>query len=280
MPVTIQPATLRYKANGQYQLADSIKGDKGDKGNPGTTPQFTVGSIATGEAGSDASVTITGTAAAPVLNMSIPKGDQGDVGATPNLSIGTVTTGAAGTNASVNITGTREAPVLNMSIPRGFSGPPGAGDLIAPDYYELTFPVAQGQHCIHDAKYYEANDDIAVSEDWTPAHWTRIGTIGEEISEIAALLSSLNERVAMVETEDLLLRDELPGTTKTVTFDANNNPSIVTHVKNNTTVRTDTFTWGTNTVTEVRVLSSGKQITITTDLTTLQSVISEVTEVV
>ena len=184
MPVTIQPATLRYKANGEYQLADSIKGDKGAKGDPGLTPQLSVGEVATGDAGSDASVTITGTAAAPVLNMSIPKGDKGDIGATPHISVGTIQTGEPGTNVTVSFTGTPEAPILNMSVPRGYNGPAGNADLIASEYYELVFPVSKGSHCLHDGKYYEANIDINSSEGWTPGHWTEIPNVGKELADV------------------------------------------------------------------------------------------------
>lgn len=80
--------------------------------------------------------------------------------------------------------------------------------------------------------------------------------------------------------EDMLLRSEIPGTVQTVTFDANNNPSTIVHSASGATVRTDAFTWGTNTITEVRTLSSGKSITITTNLTTLEQTISAITEVV
>ena len=79
--------------------------------------------------------------------------------------------------------------------------------------------------------------------------------------------------------EDMLLRSEIPGTVQTVTFDANNNPSTIAYNASGATVRTDAFTWGTNTVTEVRTLSSGKSITITTNLTTLEQTISAITEV-
>lgn len=107
------------------------KGDKGDKGNTGatgaagTTPAFSIGTVTKGN---NASATITGTTANPVLNLVLPKGDPGAAGtpgaagSTPALSIGTVTTGAAGTNASVTISGTNEAPVLNFTIPRGAKG--------------------------------------------------------------------------------------------------------------------------------------------------------------
>ena len=79
--------------------------------------------------------------------------------------------------------------------------------------------------------------------------------------------------------EENLLRSELPGTAVAVTFDSNDNPSTITHSKNGTTIRTDVFTWGTDTVTEVRTLATGKKITITTDLVTLAQKISDVEEV-
>ena len=113
------------------------------------------------------------------------------------------------------------------------------------------------------------------------------GSITEEklAADVALILSNLESDVTDaknaiqgVDDIDNLLIGELPGTTQTVTFDANDNPSTITHSKNGTTVRTDVFTWGTDTVTEVRT-AYGKSITITTDLTTLQSVISEVQEV-
>ena len=76
--------------------------------------------------------------------------------------------------------------------------------------------------------------------------------------------------------EEKLLRSELPGTTVTVTFDSNDNPSTITHSVNSTEIRTDVFTWTENSVTEVRTLSSGESITIETNLETLAQTISEV----
>ena len=132
------------------------------------------------------------------------------------------------------------------------------------------------QQAVED--YLEAHTEISVAD----------GSITEEklAQDVAGILDDLQDDVSDVKNDiqgvndiDNLLIGELPGTTQTVTFDANDNPATITHSKNGTTVRTDTFTWGTNTVTENRVLSSGKQITITTDLTTLQSVISDISEV-
>ena len=104
---------------------DGQKGDKGDDGDPGVTPSFSIGTVTSG---ATPSATITGTAEAPVLNLTLPKGDKGDdgndgnTGATPHLTIGTVTTGAAGSSAQASIRGTDENPILDLTIPRGDTG--------------------------------------------------------------------------------------------------------------------------------------------------------------
>ncbi len=50
------------------------KGDKGDTGATGTTPDISIGTVTTLNAGSSATASMTGTAAAPVLNLGIPRG--------------------------------------------------------------------------------------------------------------------------------------------------------------------------------------------------------------
>lgn len=72
--------------------------------------------------------------------------------------------------------------------------------------------------------------------------------------------------------------DDIPGTVQTVNFDANGNPSSIVHTANGEAVRTDSFTWGDNTVTEKRELADGSYITFVTDLTTLVTTISEIEE--
>ena len=113
-------------------------GPQGPKGDTGATPEFSIGTVTTGVAGSSASASISGTSLNPVLNLVIPKGDTGAAGndgqtgaagatgATPNLTIGTVTTGSAGSNAAATITGTIENPILNLTIPKGDTGATGA----------------------------------------------------------------------------------------------------------------------------------------------------------
>lgn len=57
------------------------RGAKGDKGDPGATPNLTIGTVTTLEAGQNATASMGGTAESPVLNLGIPKGAKGDTGA-------------------------------------------------------------------------------------------------------------------------------------------------------------------------------------------------------
>ena len=116
------------------------KGDKGDagaqglqgeKGANGITPNITIGTVTTLEAGQQATVTKTGTKEEPIFNFGIPKGQKGADGAqgekgqnavNPNFSIGTVTTLPSDSDATVTLTGTYPNLVLNFGIPRGADG--------------------------------------------------------------------------------------------------------------------------------------------------------------
>ena len=126
------------------------KGDKGEKGDTGATgangitPTLKVGSTSTGNAGTNASVTMTDNNNVYTLNFVIPKGEKGDTGAkgdagvkgqdgakgadgiTPTLKVGTVTTLAAGSNATVTMSKNNNEYTLNFGIPKGNKGDTGA----------------------------------------------------------------------------------------------------------------------------------------------------------
>ncbi|WP_370847431.1 phage tail fiber domain-containing protein [Phascolarctobacterium faecium] len=55
----------------------NIKGEQGSPGKDGTAATITIGTVTTGEPGSNASVTNVGTDTAAVLDISIPRGDKG-----------------------------------------------------------------------------------------------------------------------------------------------------------------------------------------------------------
>ena len=100
----------------------------------------TVGTTTTGNPGTDASVTNSGTSSAAVLDFTVPAGPEGPqgktgltgptgatgaagrTGAAATVSVGTTTTGASGTEATVTNSGTDSAAVLDFTVPAGESG--------------------------------------------------------------------------------------------------------------------------------------------------------------
>ena len=56
------------------------RGAKGDKGDPGATPNLTIGTVTTLEAGQNATASITGESPDLTLNLGIPKGADGEGG--------------------------------------------------------------------------------------------------------------------------------------------------------------------------------------------------------
>ena len=61
-------------------VSSGAVGEKGDKGDPGENATIKVGTVTTGNAGTQASVTNVGTETNATLNFTIPRGDKGDKG--------------------------------------------------------------------------------------------------------------------------------------------------------------------------------------------------------
>ena len=103
-------------------------GAKGDKGDTGATPNLSIGTVTTLDAGQNATASMGGTAESPVLNLGIPrgaKGEPGKDGVTPTFSIESVETGEPGTDADVTMTGDAPNHGLRFVIPRGDKGDKG-----------------------------------------------------------------------------------------------------------------------------------------------------------
>lgn len=109
----------------------------------------------------------------------------------------------------------------------------------------------------YHANVYETDKTLSVAD--KPADAKKTG------DEIAGLKSA-------VDKQDLF-HEEIPDTTQIYTF-SNDSVSQVVHSRNNVAVRTDTFTYGSSTITEVRTLSSGESLTIITNLTTLETTVT------
>ena len=110
------------------------QGPAGNDGSDGAAATIAIGSTTTGNAGTNASVTNSGTSSAATLNFTIPKGDTGATGAAGSdgsdgaaatIAIGSVSTGAAGSSATVTNSGTSNAATFNFSIPKGDTGAQG-----------------------------------------------------------------------------------------------------------------------------------------------------------
>lgn len=126
-------------------------GSTGSTGPAGPANNLTIASVTTGNAGTSASVTISGTSPNQALSFTIPRGDvgatgptgptgpqgpagsAGSAGAAATVTVGTTTTGAAGTSASVTNSGTSSAAVFNFTIPQGATGATGAAGAAGPN---------------------------------------------------------------------------------------------------------------------------------------------------
>lgn len=108
------PTAKLTEVDGHYNIVLGLP--KGDKGDPGATPQITV-QVKTGEPGTSASVKQTGTAEAPVIELTIPRGDTGSLG---NLTINGKAPDAAGkvvlTAADVEAASAAELDQLKSDI--------------------------------------------------------------------------------------------------------------------------------------------------------------------
>lgn len=116
------------------------KGEKGDQGPRG--PQglqgpanvLSVGSVTTGQPGTNAEVTIRGTAPNQTIDFKIPQGErglqgpqgqrgpQGNIGPANSLSVGSVTASMPGSQPQVTITGTAPNQTIDFVLPRGNTG--------------------------------------------------------------------------------------------------------------------------------------------------------------
>ena len=101
------------------------KGDKWDTWNTWAAATITVWTTTTGDAGTNASVTNSGTSSAAIFDFTIPKWDKWDTGATwsaATISVWSTTTWDAGTSASVVNSWTSSAAVFDFTIPKWDKG--------------------------------------------------------------------------------------------------------------------------------------------------------------
>ena len=170
------------------QGPQGIQGIQGPKGADGAAATISVGTTTTGNPGTNASVTNSGTSSAAVFNFTIPRGNKGDkgdkgdtgstgaAGAAATIAAGSTTTLPAGSSATVTNSGTSSAAVFNFGIPKGDKGDkgdPGAGLVITgtvATYADL--PSNLGPSDAGKAYFVQADGKLYV---WTGTAWPADG---------------------------------------------------------------------------------------------------------
>lgn len=133
------------------------------------------------------------------------------------------------------------------------------------DASAVKFSAAQS---LTDAQKAQARGNIGA------ASASDVGTVPSG-ANLQGEVDELKSAVQLDEKYALLLHDEIPGTTQTIAFDSSGNVSTITHTNgNNVAVRTDAFTFATNSITEVRTLNTGETLTIVTNTTTLATAVT------
>ncbi len=132
----------------------------------------------------------------------------------------------------------------------------------------ITFPGLPDKYTIP-----QVDDTLTVAGSAADAAAT-----GAAIAAEAAAREAADEEIAGA-VDDLksamsLFDEFIAGTVQSVTFDASGNVQTITHTNGAATVRTDSFTFATNTITEVRTLATGESLTIVTNLTTLETTVT------
>lgn len=119
-------------------------------------------------------------------------------------------------------------------------------------YYDGSAWTSGG---VYNSTAFETDDTLTIPDAAADSK-----AVGDELSDLKNALT--------------LQEETIPDTVQTITFDSAGNVSAITHTANNVAVRTDAFTFGTDTITEVRTLSTGESLTIVTNTTTLQTTVT------
>ena len=98
---------------------------------------------------------------------------------------------------------------------------------------------------------------------------TSLTTEGK-VADAKATGDAINDLKSAISLHD----DEIDNTVQTITFASDGSVQKIEHKRNNVVIRTDTFTFATNMITEVRTLNTGETLTIATNLTTLETTVT------
>lgn len=179
-------------------------GPQGPAGPTGATPAFTVGTVTTGEPGTPVVVTITGTAEAPVLNITIPQGMQGNTGSSvdyPFELVDNLTTDDAtkALSAAQGVVLDEKVSQLQQKIQRTADGMIDVAqynrDEKLPEYidnttYQYSTPRLNRDYIASPAIKVSSGDKVVLTESASIAQFTSGGSIRVNASASELTISS------------------------------------------------------------------------------------------
>lgn len=139
------------------------------------------------------------------------------------------------------------------------------------ELYEIDGQITEIIEAAEGAK--EAADTVTELAPQIAENAETAAAAAAQAQAISASLPNAQDFATYVKVR-VLLGDNVENTTQTYTFDSSGNLAQVTHTRDNTAIRTDAFTYGEGTVTEVRTLNTGETMTFVTTLTTLATTIT------
>ena len=244
--------------NGDTSTFVVQNGSKGGKGDPGAAATVEIGSVATGAAGSSASVTNSGTAQAAKLNFTIPQGEKGDPGDDGIATVSTTGSGNVITALDYNETtkiltatkGLIDAKSLGLGTAMRYIG---TSDISIEDG-DVTNPITIDGETVTvkngDVVTYGANGDIKKEFIWTGSKWEEFGNEGNykikqqsnhETATATQTIKSISQNEngnVTVETQDIAFPvTSVNGQTGTVTIDV---PTALADLTADSTHRTVT----------------------------------------
>lgn len=167
-PVETGTATAALSTvDGHYHLALGLP-----KGDTGATPQISV-QVQTGEAGSEASVSVSGTAEEPVIHLTIPRGDVGRI---ENLTINGKPVESGNITLTPEDLGAASAQEVSQLKDEK------ANKSIVSDAWQSGKTYAVGAYCIYNDRLYKALVQTT-AEPTSNTDWTEC-TIADEIMAI------------------------------------------------------------------------------------------------
>lgn len=105
------------------------------------------------------------------------------------------------------------------------------------------------------------------------SHSIRIGTLEQGMSDVSSELENHAEKIEDLDILQILndlQEEDIPDTTSEIVFTEGEVSQII-HRKDGETFRTDVFTFGPNTIEEIRTLATGQSLTIVTNTETLET---------